>query len=185
MAVQEIAGVGYCALLDEVGDWALEVALECARRHQVQLDIFFFPSSPFTPRPGRELRGASASISSREAIELQRQMRLYYDARLGDYLDAGFRLCLVDEDPELRRCLLYREEYEVLVLPFPDYECTFGTDRLVDFAESLQSPVILVGPGSREELWLNSAARLLADRLLGAGERWAELKHIEAITVGV
>lgn len=185
MTVQEIKGVGYCALPTEVGDWALAEALACANRHNVQLDIFFFPSSPFEPHPSRGRHGESVDMSHHEIIELERQMRLYYDSRLGNYLKVGFRLCEGDEDPELRRCLLFRKEYDVLVLPYPEHNCAFGAVPLVEFAESLPCPVILVGPGSRNELTLNSAARPHASWLLGEGVLWSELVTPTTISAGV
>jgi hypothetical protein len=185
MTVQSIMGVGTCALPTEVGDRALAVALDCAKRHGVQLDIFFFPTSPFEPHPPRGRYGETASLTRRESIELERQIRLYYDPRLGDYLDVGFRLCAGDEDPELRRCLLYRKEYDILVLPFPALDCSFGEVPLVEFAESLPCPTILVGPGESDELWLNSAAGPLAARLLGEGIAWTALSKTEAVPAGV
>jgi hypothetical protein len=71
MTVQRIKGVGYCALTTEVGDWALAVALDCARRHVVRLDIFFFPCSPFEPHPSRGRHGETARMGHIEAIELE------------------------------------------------------------------------------------------------------------------
>lgn len=184
MTVQEIKGIGFCALPTEVGDRALSVALDCARRYEVQLDIFFFPSSPFEPHASRGRYGENASLTHRESVELERQIRLYYDSRLGDYLDVGFRLCAGDEDPELRRCLLFRKEYDVLVLPFPEHDCCFGNVPLVEFAESLPCPVILVGPETSTTPWLNPAARPLAAGLLGEGATWSELASSESVPQG-
>jgi len=175
MTVQRIRGVGFCADCTDVGDWALAVALECARQHQVRLDIFFFPTSPFEPHLPRGRRGEAARLGHTESIELERRVRLYYDERLGDYLEVGFRLCEGDEDPELRRCLLVRKEYDVLVLPYPSYGCDFGATPLVDFAHSMPCPVILVGPDRPDQLWLNSPARPLATTILATGITWREI----------
>jgi hypothetical protein len=182
MTVQDIKGVGMCALTSPVGDQALEVALECARRHAVQLDIFFFPSSPFEPHPSRGRHGEGATLTRQQVVELERQIRLYYDSRLGDYLEVGFRLCAGDEDPELRRCLRVRREFDVLVLPYPEAGCTFGGEPIGDFADSLPCPVILVGSGGLHDLWLNSAARPLADSILPAGSRWSQLTSATAVS---
>jgi hypothetical protein len=95
--------------------------------------------------------------------------------RLGDYLAVGFRLCAGDEAPELRRCLLFRKEYDVLVLPYPERGCIFGRLPLVDFAESMPCPVILVGPTHPAELWLNSPARLLVAAILPEDASWTSL----------
>lgn len=176
MTVQSIKGVGICALLDKVGDHAFAVALECAERHGVRLDIFFFPSSPYAGHEPRGRRGEKAQISPQEAIEIEKQVRLYYDERLGDYLNAGFRLCLGDEDPELRRCLLFRKDYDVLVLPSPTHGCMFGTRPIEEFAQSMPCPVILVGPDTEDELRVNSAARPLLSAILPPGMRWREIE---------
>jgi hypothetical protein len=102
-------------------------------------------------------------------------VRLYYDQRLGDYVEVGFRLCLGDEDPELRRCLLVRKEYDVLMVPYPRYGCAFGQRPLLEFADSMPCPVVLVGPERPDQLFLNSAAHLLADTILPSGVAWEPL----------
>lgn len=181
MTVQRIKGVGFCASTDAVGDRALAVALECARRHRVRLDIFFFPSSPYEPHATRGRHGESGTLPRAAAIELERHIRLYYDERLGDYLDVGFRLCEGDEDPELRRCLLFRKEYDVLVLPYPAPGCRFGRSSLVEFAQTMPCPVILVGPEEMGELWVNTAAHLLISAVLPPGQAWRELEPLELV----
>jgi len=176
MTVQAIRGVGFCALPTELGDWAFTFALGLARLHDVTLDVFFFPSSPYEPHAARGLHGDKAAVDPRTETELERELRLYYDERLGDWIKAGFRLCYGDEDPELRRCLLFRKEYDVLVVPYPAYGCPFGRRSLLEFAESMPCPVVLVGPERPGQLHLNSPARHLADSILPAGCAW------EAIT---
>lgn len=175
MTVQSIKGVGYCALMTEVGDRALAVALECAQRHEVRLDIFFFPTSSFDAHDSRGRHGETAHLSSHDVIELERQTRLYYDERLGDYLNVGFRFCLGDEDPELRRCLLYRKDYDVLVLPCPTLDCSFGGRPVLAFAQHMPCPVILVGPEDQGQLLVNSAAQPLLSVIMPPGTRWAEI----------
>ena len=46
MTVQAIRGVGYCARMTRSGDWAFDYSLDLAARHDVRLDIFFFPTPP-------------------------------------------------------------------------------------------------------------------------------------------
>jgi hypothetical protein len=72
MTVQNIKGVGLCAVMSEVGDWALEVALECARSNHVTLDIFFFPGSPFQLHEVRGRRGETSALQRQEAIDIER-----------------------------------------------------------------------------------------------------------------
>lgn len=175
MTVQRISRVGLCASMTAVGDRALDFALDLARQHGVRLDIFLFAGDPFRPHEPRGRHGELRPLDRREAIELERQARLYHDARLGDYVDVGFRLCEGDEDPELRRCLHFRHECDVLVLPVPSAGATFGGRAIAEFAESLPCPVVLVGPEEVGPLRLNSAASLLADRLGLEAADWEPL----------
>lgn len=99
-------------------------------------------------------------MSEQEEIDLERGIRLYYDDRLGDYLNVGFRLCEGDEDPELRRCLLVRRDYDILVLAYEHYGCTFGRRGIESFAESMPCPTLLVGPEREDQVSYNSAASL-------------------------
>jgi hypothetical protein len=68
--VQEIRGVEFCAVLNEVGDRALAVALDCAKRHPVRLDIFFVPASPHEPHSSRGRQVERVLLSRRDPIEL-------------------------------------------------------------------------------------------------------------------
>ncbi len=173
MTMQTIQGVGYCARMTEAGDWAFNFALDLAVRHDVRLDIFFFPVPPSQPHVPRGRRGELAPLSEARQIALERDVRLYYDQLLGDFVNVGFRLCEGDEEPELRRCLLVRREYDVLVLPYEGYRCRFGSRRIEEFAESLSCPVVLVGPERADQLYLNTPGALHTEALgLGPGE-WA------------
>jgi hypothetical protein len=89
---------------------------------------------------------------------------MYYDPRLGDYVEAGFRLCEDPEWTELHRCLTKRE-FQILVLGYPDYQARFAGKSLEEFAHSFVCPVVLVGPSSPHEVYLNHPARMIAERL--------------------
>ncbi len=84
--------------------------------------------------------------------------------RLGDYLDAGFRVCEDEEWTELHRCLCTRE-FQVLVLGVPGYDAVFGGQPIADFARGFVCPVVLVGPNRPETIHLNDPAALLTDAL--------------------
>lgn len=171
MTMQAIRGVGYCARMTEAGDWAFNLALDLSVRNDVKLDIFFFPVPPSQPHTSRGRRGELAALPADRQVALERDVRLYYDQLLGDFVNVGFRLCEGDEEPELRRCLLVRREYDVLVLAYEGYRCRFGSHRIEEFAESLSCPVILVGPERPDQLFLNTPATLRTDALgLGPGE---------------
>jgi hypothetical protein len=169
-----LKAVGYCAWVGEVGDRAFRFALDLARRHGAQLDIFIFPDFPGHPHAPRGRAGELYEITDARAVEVERSVRLYYDEMLGDYLDAGYRLCLGDEAPELRRCLFDRQ-YDVLVLPYESEGCRFGRGPIEDFARRLQCPVVLVGPGDRPEVHVNPPAKLWLTELGLSPGTWLPL----------
>ena len=175
MTQARLKAVGFCARMTEVGDWAFQFALDLARAHDVQLDIFFFPTSPCEEHEPRGRRGGDFAVPDRDAVEIERRVRFYYDELLGDYVKVGFRLCLGDEAPELRRCLFDRE-YDVLVLAYEKHLCPFGERPIEEFADLMPCPVVLVGPGNRDEIHLNSPAKLWTARLgLDDGE-WRSVR---------
>ena len=161
---QSLNGIGYCARMSEVGDRAFEVALELARRHGIQLDIFFFPTSPCEEHQARGRWGELIRMARQEQIDLDKEIRLYYDDKLGDYEQVGFRLCLGDEPPELRRCL-FDHEYDILVLAYEKPLCPLGDKPIEEFARSMQCPVVLVGPEGGSDLYLNEPATLWTDEI--------------------
>lgn len=182
MTMQSIRGVGYCARMSETGDWAFNVALDLAVRHDVRLDVFFFPTPPSQPHDPRGRRGELAVQPPEKKVAIERDVRLYYDQLLGEFVNVGFRLCEGDEEPELRRCLLVRKEYDVLVLAYEGYRCRFGSHTIEQFAESMPCPTILVGPERPDQLFLNSVAELHAPVFgLGAGE-WHRIGDVAVST---
>lgn len=176
MAIPTLNAVGFCANYSPQGDWAFDYALALSRQRQLQLNVFHFLSDPYNPDD------TLASLLSdadrrRLAIERERELRLYYDRRAGDYLDVGFRLCEHAEWVELHRCLLVRE-FQVLVLGYRQIGGLFGRRPIEEFAESFISPVVLVGPEHREQVSLNSRAELIADKLGLTPGSWSPLKPV-------
>lgn len=163
MTVMSISSVGFCAHYSQQGDWAFDFALALARRSMLQLNVFHFLADPYDPTD-RTGEGLSQAERRRIIIERERELRFYYDSRLGDYLEAGFRVCEDREWVELHRCLA-RREFQVLVLGYPRYGARFAGKPLEEFAHCFACPVVLVGPTGPSELHLNSPARLAADRL--------------------
>jgi len=95
-----VKDIGFCAHFSSQGDWAFELALSLARRLGHRLNIFHFPhldSSVSNLPAGR--------LDDDELIALDRRVREYYDDKLGDFVEAGFRVCEDFVDTELRRCL--------------------------------------------------------------------------------
>ena len=175
MTVQAIRGVGYCARMNAAGDWAFNFALDLAVRHNVRLDVFFFPVPPSEPHAPRGRKGETAGLSDSQRIALERDVRLYYDQLLGDFVNVGFRLCEGDEEPELQRCLLLRREYDVLVLGYEGVRSPFGSRTIEEFAARMPCPAVLVGPDRPDQLFLNTPATLHTVALgLGPGD-WKPL----------
>jgi hypothetical protein len=173
MTVPAIRAVGFCPHRpSQQGQWAFEYALSLARSNGLQLDVLLFLADPFAfprePAAPREKRRALA-------VELEREARLHFEDKLGDFLDVGFRVCEGDEWHELHRCLS-RHEFQVLVLPYPHRGAVFGGVPIERFAEALVCPVVLVGPSARDEFRLNSPASLFADRLQ-VGSSQAAVQH--------
>jgi hypothetical protein len=160
------------------GDWAFDYSLDLAARHDVRLDIFFFPTPPSRPHAPRGRHGELAELSDEQKIQMEKDVRFYYDEMLGDFVNVGFRLCEGDEDPELRHCLLIRKEYDVLVLAYEGYHCKFGTRSIEEFAESMPCPTVLVGPESAGQFFVNSAAGIWIDRLGLEHEDWHHVKDV-------
>lgn len=163
MTTPNIHSIGYCVNYTQQGDWAFDLAFDIAQRYRLQLNIFHFLSDPYNPADNASdsLKGEARS---NRIIEMERYMRLYYDDRLGDYTDVGFRLCEYNEWTELHRCLNHRE-FQLLVLGLPSRDATFGRRNLVSFANSFVCPVVLVGPDSQGNITLNDPARLISYRL--------------------
>jgi len=163
MTTTNLRAVGFCAHYSQQGDWAFDFALRLAREKSLQLNVFHFLADPYDPG---DTTGKGLSHREREklAIEFERKLRLYYDDRAGDFLEVGFRLCEDNEWTELHRCLL-KKEFQLLVLGYPGKDAMFSGKPITDFAAEWVSPVVLVGPGSRDELYLNSSAVLIADKL--------------------
>ena len=163
MTVPAVNAVGFCAHYSQQGDWAFDFAVDLARRRQKKLNIFHFMADPYDPQDEGPINLSAQQYRS-FLIEREKELRLYYDSLLGDYLEAGFRLCEDKEWTELHRCL-YGREFQVLVLGYPREGARFGGVPIEEFASSFVSPVVLVGPGSRRELRLNPPAALISERL--------------------
>jgi hypothetical protein len=163
MTTTSVESVGFCAHYSQQGDWAFDFALKLARAKSLRLNIFAFLSDPYD----RTAQGAEQMddvAREQRIIDLERELRMYYDEKLGDYLNVGFRLCEDREWLELHRCL-NRKEFQVLVLGRPGYGISFAGKPLEEFADTFVCPVVLIGPSSSTEYRLNSPARLIAEKL--------------------
>jgi hypothetical protein len=174
MTIPRIEAVGFCAHYSEQGDWAFDYALNLAREHDLQLNVFHFLSDPYVPDDDTE-RLLPAEELADLAIAKEREMRLYYDERAGEFLDVGFRLCYDNSWRELHRCLAGRE-FQLLVLAKPLAECEFAGKPIDEFANSFVCPVILVGPDRPDQFSLNSSAALRSDRIPVPADSWRRIE---------
>jgi len=176
MAIPTLNAVGFCAHYSDPGDWAFDYALRLSRLHGLKLNVFHFLSDPYHAEDDM-----AESLTPKEkevlAIKMEKELRLYYDDRAGDYLDVGFRLCEDAEWTELHRCLVVRE-FQVLVLGYAYPGATFGGRPIEEFAEAFISPVVLVGPEKPDQYLLNSRAALIVDKLGLNGEKWSQIEKV-------
>jgi hypothetical protein len=178
MTIPSLSAVGFCAHYSPAGDVAFATALRLAREHGLQLNVFHFLVDPYDPQPPGERLYSRADLAQ-IVMERERELRLYYDERAGDYLDVGFRLCYDESWRELHRCLANRE-FQLLVLAKPAPDAWFCRHPIETFADRFVCPVMLVEPGEPPRFRLNSSAALLADRFGLPADRY---ERIEAADV--
>ena len=172
MTIPTLNAVGFCAHYSTPGDWAFDYALTLSRAHRVQLNVFHFLTDPYD-RDAVVLTGFSREALAELVVRKERELRMYYDERAGDYLDVGFRLCEDNSWRELHRCLVLRE-FQILVLGYVAPDAYFARKPIEEFADSFVCPVVLVGPDRPGQFHLNGAAALVRDKLQlpeGAWER--------------
>jgi hypothetical protein len=177
MTVLSFRNIGLCAHYSPTGDRALRYALGLARHHGVKLNIFSFLHDPFTETAGTEPELAPRE-RDRRLVTADQALREYYDGRLGDVLDVGFRVCEGSENVELRRCLK-RGEYQILVMPYLEPGGQFGDLTIEDFAMRFLAPVVLVGRGRRVRYYLNPQAVILGDKLNLFKGSWRPLHSVD------
>lgn len=181
MTLPNIHAVGFCAHYSEQGDWAFDYALSLSSRNSLQLNVFHFLCDPYDV-PDESYKCLPPDDLERIAIERERELRMYYDQRAGEYLDVGFRLCYDDSWRELHRCLMI-QEFQLLVLGYTSADACFNGKPIEEFADSFVSPVVLVGPETSDQYWLNSSAALIVDKLGLEGKHWKKIDHFTESTI--
>lgn len=176
MTTIAVKDVGFCADLSPQGDWAFDYALSLARSLNLGLKVFYLPDLAWdtieVPR-----------LSPDESDALDRRVREYYETRLGDFVDVGFRVCEGFADRELRRCLMDRE-YQVLVLAYRDFGMRFAGRAIEEFAYAFNGPVVMVGPDRPGQFFVNPSAALLCCQLELEQGQWTVAKPGPAIAAG-
>ena len=176
MTTLSIKAVGLCAHYSPVGDRALRYALSLARSRRLQLNVFSFLQDPYGlhedpgPREKEEL--------DRLQIQADYRLRSYYEDRLRDYLDVGFKVCEGQEELELRRCLK-NGDYQLLVIPYLERGVYFANMPIEEFANRFLAPVVLVGPWPKVRYFLNAQAAHMADKLHLYEGTWRTLPRLD------
>ena len=161
-----IKDIGFCADFSRQGDWAFEYALSTCKFMGYGLNIFYVPDLDWGSRK------AQPSVTSNELVALDRRVREYYEPRLGDFLDVGFRVCEGFADSELRRCLLHRD-YQVLILGYKELCESFAGRTIEEFCNGFNGPVVLVGPDRPNQFFINHPARLVWPQLALSEGGWS------------
>jgi len=169
-------GIGLCAIFSRQGDWAFDYALSLARKHKTKLNVFHFLESPYAVRRDVVFVDAkkekTAVVTPEIIAEKDKELRLKYDERLGDYVDVGFRLCEGSDEWELKKCFK-RGDYEVLVIGYQAKGADFGgTTTIEEFAGRFYGPLVLVGPEAPDVFHVNEKAKELLGQLDIPDGKW-------------
>lgn len=174
MAIPTFNAIGFCAHYSKQGDWAFDCALKLTQELGIQLNVFHFLSDPYD-MSDNSAEYMSYAEMEKLAIEKEKELRLYYDNKAGEYLNVGFRVCYDKSWTELHKCLLIRE-FQLLVLGYPDFGTNFGSKPIEEFADSFISPVILVGPDRPDQYYVNTQAALQMDILKLKIGGWSKIE---------
>jgi len=161
-----IKDIGFCADFSTQGDWAFDYALSVCKYMGYGLNIFYVPYLDWGAWRQPPI------LPDDEVAALDRRVREYYDSRLGDLIEVGFRMCEGFADSELRRCLLHRD-YQVLVLAYKEMGAPFAGREIEEFANGFTGPVVLVGPDRPGQYFINYPARLVYPQLALSERGWS------------
>ena len=173
MTTYKIDKVGLVAHYSKQGDWAFSKAFDLAKMQNLQLNIFYFIRSSFDmPQDKAPKEIQTSDIPEKIIISEDRRLREYYDDILGDYVDVGFRVCeSVRHNFELRLCLM-KQEFNILFIPYLYKNVPFGNMPIEEFVFRFHAPIVLVGPGSKNQFYLNPPARLIVENISLSNKKW-------------
>lgn len=170
--------IGLCSHFSKQGDWAFDCAFRIAKNKNLKLNIFHFLESPYRFR--REYiykddkKEEIVRVTPELIVKKEKELREYYDDKLGDFVDVGFRLCEKNEIWELRVCLRKRE-YDVLIMGYVDIGAHFGGQPVEKFGNEIKVATVLVGPEKPDSYYLNDLAIPLADELGISKGSWQKI----------
>ncbi len=155
--------IGLVAHYSDQGDWAFKEAFELAKRKELQLNVFCFSETTYN-KPFDLEQKKSEDVKMKEILFAEeRKLREYYDDMLDDYVNVGFKLCTrTMHNFELKSCMI-KNEFQILVIPFIDYDMKMDDTPIKDFAGSFGAPIILIGPEREDQYFINYPAILLSN----------------------
>ena len=173
--------IGLCTHFSETDEWAFNFALELVQKRAWQLTICHWLNSPYSLRrdlvyPNLYEGGEPQPISPKLLTKLERELRQYFEPKLGSFTDVAFKLCEGMYQVELARC--FRQNLlDLVVIGYPpDDPATSNEQPLEEFAAHLNYPLVIVGPDEPDHFILNSAAQSWLDELQLPEGSWQAIK---------
>ncbi|MCP4727037.1 MAG: hypothetical protein GY863_18500 [bacterium] len=175
--------IGLVAHYSDQGNWAFNEAFELAKRKDLQLNIFCFSETTFNKPFDLEQKDTEDVKLKEILLAEERKLREHFDDMLDDYVDVGFKLCSRKKHNfELKSCMI-KNEFQILVIPFIDYDMKMDDMPIKDFAGSFGAPVILIGPEKEDQYHINYPADLLLD-LGSLPDKFSDPKLVTKIPAG-
>jgi hypothetical protein len=178
--MRPIKTIGFCTHFSDTCEWAFDYAFRLAQNHDLKLNICRWLDSPYLIRRNQvytnDAHRTVSHVTPELLARLELQLRQYYDPRLGDYLNVGFKLCEGFYQVELARCL-HREEIDLVVMGCRGPQVRVPGEKPPDeFARLLGHPMIIVGCEGPDSYLLNREAAALLDFLELPAGKWKVLE---------
>jgi hypothetical protein len=170
--------IGFCTHFSQSDAWAFDFALDLARQRNWQLNICHWLNSPYNLR--RDIvytslfdKGETQHISPSMLTSLELKLRQYYEPKLCDFTQVGFKLCEGMYQVELSRC--FRQNLlDLVVMGYQsasDQEIS-GEQPIEEFAQNLNYPLVIVGPQKVDQFRLNQSALAFFDEYGIPHDEW-------------
>ena len=174
--------IGLCTHFSKTDEWAFAYAFNLARTQHLHLNICHWLESPYQLRRDivyNDLFATQETVPITPAIltKFERQLREYYEPRLGDFTEVGFKLCEGAYQVELIRC--FRQHFlDLVVIGYqePNPEASSSEQPLEIFALNLPYPIVIVGADGPDSFLLNAKAFELRQQLALPEGSWQVLE---------
>ena len=175
--------IGLCTHFSQSDEWAFDFALELVRKQGWQLTICHWLNSPYSLRrdmvyPTLHEGGEPQPITPALLTKLELELRQYFEPKLGNFTDVGFKLCEGMYQVELARC--FRQNLlDLVVLGYPPTDPETSNEQpLEEFAAHLNYPLVIVGPDTPDHFMLNQAAQGWLDELQIQENSWQAVELV-------